>query len=120
MEGKSYCVICGEQKRGLHVKIDRVIDAIRWFKTNVTKNERNNTLVVCKGCYPEYSKMRKKYVARMYLYVGLGVLFTILVLLMSLSILSLLIGALLTGALFLFSLLNYIPDLEIDEKKHAK
>ncbi|MDE1824044.1 MAG: hypothetical protein KGI00_04375 [Candidatus Micrarchaeota archaeon] len=120
MAGKSYCVVCGEQKGGLPVKIDYVIDAIRWFKTKVTKNEKNNALVVCKECYPKYVAMRKKYVSRMYMYVGLGILFTVLVIALNPSIGSFLIGMLLTVALFLFSFLNYMPGLDIDGRKRQK
>lgn len=120
MERKSYCIVCGERRRGLPVKTDHVIDAIRWFKTNVTRNERNNVLVVCKACYPKYKDMRKRFVTRMYAYVGLGVLFAVLVLSRGFSALALVVGLLLIAALFLFSLLNYMPDLELGKKKESK
>ena len=63
-KGKEYCIICGERRSGLPVEDDYVISAIRWFKANVTKNEKNNSLVVCRDCYSKYKRQRKRYEAQ--------------------------------------------------------
>ncbi|EQD59708.1 hypothetical protein B1B_08080, partial [mine drainage metagenome] len=44
------------EKTGHRRQRDYVIGAIRWFKKNVTKNEKGHALVVCKACYPAYKK----------------------------------------------------------------
>lgn len=111
---KSYCIMCGEKKAGIAVKGDRVIRSIRWFKKNVTKNEKGHGLVVCRSCYPEYTKRLAKYRSRQAIYLVLGVLFVISELIISPSAISLLIGLLMLAVLYLFSLLNYAPRLDVD------
>lgn len=114
------CIICGKERVGIPVKNDYIIEAIRWIKTNITKNEKNNRLVVCKECYPKYKKERDRFISRFAIYVGLGVVFVITgsliggfgALLYTLPVLLL---------LFLLSLLNYMPALDIEtvRKKQA-
>ena len=65
---KSYCIVCGKEKKGIEIEYDIVIKGIRWFKRNVTKNEKNNVLVVCSSCYSLYKKSRDKFELRERLY----------------------------------------------------
>ena len=116
LQGKVVCIICGENKPGIRVKEDRVIGAIRWAKRNVTKNEKNNTLVVCRDCYPKYSKERSKYASRQVIYIALGMLFAIMSLLISPAILTFLIAVVVIAFFYGLSLLNYSPALDIRKK----
>ena len=111
----SYCIICGKKKDGIKVADDHVLKTLRWFKTNVTKNVQNNTLVVCKTCYPQYSKQRKKYVSRRTAYVALGIIFLILSMIISSSawLTALSIGILIVLLLYGLSLINYMPGLQL-------
>ena len=88
-------------KKGIAVHEDHVIFAIRWFKTNITKNANNNGLVVCKECYPKYSKERRRYTSRLSLYIGIGVIFAILLIISTPSLGSALAAI---GFLFMFLL----------------
>ncbi len=118
------CIICGEKKDGLRVKNDGIINAIRWLKHNITRNERGYDLVVCKECFLKYREAKTKYDHRRIIYVGIGVIFTLLLLLLSggRSIGALISGIVLIGLMYLLSLLSYMPSLEIPktETKRAK
>jgi predicted nucleic acid-binding Zn ribbon protein len=116
----TYCIICGKKKPGIPVKNDYVLDAIRWFKTNVTKNAQNNKLVVCKEDYSVYKKNRDRYVSRQIIYLVIGILFTILGLFLTFSISTLLVGLGIVAFLYLMSLLNYTPKLNIDANNGAR
>ncbi len=108
------CIICGEKKNGLSVREDYMIQAIRWFKKNVTKNERGYALVVCKSCYPKYAKARKKFENRQLLYLILGVVFAAVLVYASVDKpLAILYGMLVILFMFLLSLLTYMPELEV-------
>ncbi len=109
----SYCIMCGKRRDGLPVANDHIIDAIRLFKRNVTKNEKGSRLVVCRACYAKYRKRRDKYTSRQIMYVALGVIFMILSLFMAPSISTFLIAAVVLLIMYLMSLLNYTPALEI-------
>lgn len=111
----SYCIICGKKKDGIKVADDHILKALRWFKTNVTKNVRNNTLVVCKACYPQYSKRRKKYVNRRTAYVALGIIFLILSVIISFRawLTALSVGTFIVVLLYVLSLINYMPGLRL-------
>lgn len=111
---KSYCIICGEEKDGIEIKDDYVLSSIRWFKTNVTKTEKNNRLVVCKDCYPKYASMRKRYESRQALYVGLGIVFAIMSLVLAPSVTTLFMDIILILFLYALSLLTYMPKLKIN------
>lgn len=106
------CIVCGNERVGLPVRNDHVIHAIRWIKTNITKNEKNNVLVVCKECYPKYKKERSRFVSRMAIYVGLGIVFLIVGLVIA-SVGTLLFTLPVLALLYLLSLLNYMPDLDV-------
>lgn len=109
------CIICGEKKSGLPVKEDFVIGAIRWFKRNVTKNEKGYRLVVCKDCYKEYHKSRAVFERRQIAYLALGVIFTAVLFFASgLNVFTIPFGLALT--LFLYLLLlagRYTPALDV-------
>ncbi len=108
----TYCIMCAKQRQGLPVEDDHVLNALRWFKRNVTKNEQRNKLVVCKEDYPKYKRNRDKYVLRGMIFVSLGVLFMLLALIISLSmIIPAFIVFLLLCAL---SLMNYTPKVRTD------
>ncbi|MDE1856607.1 MAG: hypothetical protein KGH98_00820 [Candidatus Micrarchaeota archaeon] len=108
------CIICGEKRNGLPVKEDFVIGAIRWFKRNVTRNERGYRLVVCKDCYKEYHKSRAVFERRQMAYIALGVIFTAVLFFASgLNVVTIPFGIALT--LFLYALLlagRYMPAVE--------
>ncbi len=114
-----YCIICGKQKRGLPVKNDHVLEALRLFKRNITRNEQGNKLVVCKEDYLAYKKKREKYTSRQTLYIAIGVIFMILGLLVSISLSTILLSIFVIAVLYTLSLINYTPALDIktDEKE---
>ncbi len=111
------CIVCGKPKKGIAVHEDHVIFAIRWFKTNVTKNANNNELVVCKECYPKYAKERRRYTSRLGLYIGIGIIFAILLLISDPSIGSFIAAIGVLIFLYALSLLSYIPRLEVEVQK---
>ena len=116
MKGKktAVCIVCGKPKKGIAVHEDHVIFAIRWFKTNITKNANNNELVVCKECYPKYSKERRRYTSRLSLYIGIGVIFAILLIISTPSVGSVFAAIGVLVFLYALSLLSYIPRLELE------
>ena len=120
MMKQSYCIICGNRKEGLVVKNDFVIEAIRAFKRNVTKNEKGNRLVVCRGCYAQYKKRRDRFSSRQVMYVALGVLFGIFSLLISFTLVSLTLTIIVIAVLYALSLLNYTPALEVADVQENK
>ena len=109
----TYCIICAKQKNGIAIKDDHVLDALHWFKKNVTKNEKGNRLVVCKEDYSAYKKKRDKYTSRQALYVAIGAIFMILGLVASVSLSTVALGILVIAVLYLLSLINYTPALDI-------
>ena len=114
-ETKSVCIICGKEKPGIEVKPDFVIESIRWIKRNITRNEKGNRLVVCRDCYPAYRKLRERFERREKIYLTLGILFALLSFLISSNKLyGLGIGLLVIALLYLFSLLSYIPSLNME------
>ncbi|MDE1865519.1 MAG: hypothetical protein KGH94_02680 [Candidatus Micrarchaeota archaeon] len=121
MMGKRACMICGKERNGEEVKEDYVIQAMRWFKENVTKNAKGYRIVVCNECMPEYRKLRSKFVRRRVMYVGLGVVFTITLAVVSggryLGILF--YGVAITLFLYALSLVSYVPDLKRGEQVQA-
>lgn len=116
---KTACIICGKEKKGLAVNEDFVLETIRWFKTNVSKNVKGYSLVVCNECTNNYRKLRKKYTRRRALYVAIGVLFTIVLTVASngRTIFAPLYGIGLTIILYLMSLLSYMPALKNESEE---
>ncbi|MCL5427722.1 MAG: hypothetical protein M1321_00905 [Candidatus Marsarchaeota archaeon] len=123
---KSYCILCAKERDGIPVKEDNVIKAIRLIKRHVLKSEKRNRLVVCKECYADYKKYRKRYTRRQAIYVGLGIVFLIMLLAISPTWQSKLSGALIgigmTLLLYLLSLLNHVPEIDIpsDGRRSAR
>ena len=111
------CIVCGLEKPGLKVREDFVIKGIRVFKRYVTRNEKGYALVVCKECYPKYKKERDRMVRRRLIYLIIGVLFAAIFIALSPNkALALLYGALIVLFLYLLSLVNYTPALDIQPK----
>ena len=106
-------MICGKEKQGIRIKDDYVIGTLRWFKRNVTRNEQNNTIVVCKECYPKYSGVRKKYLSRQVTYLAIGVAFLVVGLLISPSLGTAGLCVFVLLFLYLLSMFNYVPSLDI-------
>ncbi len=114
---KSYCIVCGNERDGIEIKEDHVIKAVRWFKTNITRNEVNNRLVVCKECYPKYEKARHRYQSRRIMYTALGVIFAVLSLAVSPRLETLAVAVLVIALLYALSYLSYMPSLVIRVEK---
>ena len=107
------CIICGKRIAGLEVRNDYILSSIRWFKRNVTRNEKGFRLVVCKEDFPKYYKQRKSFERKRSLYVGLGIVFAAaLFILSSFNLYSLLYGLGIVVFLYLLSLVSYMPALE--------
>jgi len=122
---ESRCIICGEEKNGLEVKEDFVIYAMRWFKRNITKNEKNYRLVVCKACYPKYYEARRKYERRQALYIVVGILFAATMILVGQNkLLAVIYGIIIILFVYILSLLTYMPAVKIpkrlEESKYKK
>ncbi|MCL4375259.1 hypothetical protein M1394_00460 [Candidatus Marsarchaeota archaeon] len=117
---KRYCIVCGKEKKGIEIEHDIIIKSIRWFKRNVTKNEKNNVLVVCSSCYPLYKKSRDKFELRERLYIALGLIFFILMVFISHTIASFIAGLVVIAFLYLLSLMNYMPKLDLEKAKKIR
>ncbi len=115
---KSYCIVCAKERKGIPVEDDLVLGTVRWFKTNVTRNERNNRLVVCRDCYLKYVAARKKFESRQKLYVAFGAILAGMNLLLSQSLLSLLVSMFIFLLLFTFSMLSYMPRISIKKQSN--
>ncbi len=118
---ESYCIICGEEREGVEVKEDRVLSALRWFNRTILRiPPRNNSIVVCKSCYPTYKKQRKKYLGRQRTYLVLGFLFVLFGAIIAKTVVSIVVGLGLMVFLYLLSLLSYTPELKDISPKPAK
>jgi hypothetical protein len=111
---KSYCIICGQEKDGIEIENDYVISTIRWFKRNITKNEKDNKIVVCKECYPKYKVLRKRFENRQKIYITLGILFIIFGMIISPRVGTLIVTVIVAIFLYLLSLLSYTPKIKLD------
>ncbi|MCL4404811.1 MAG: hypothetical protein M1544_03405 [Candidatus Marsarchaeota archaeon] len=117
MKKESRCIICGKETDGLEVKPDYVIGAMRWFKRNITHNEKNYRLVVCKEDYPKYKKARDSYNSKTISYVIIGVIFAALLIITGRSLGAAAAGIGIIILMYLLSLLSYMPGLKVDSKK---
>lgn len=114
MKKSERCIVCGMEKPGLKVRDDFVINGIRVFKRYITRNEKGYELVVCRECYPKYRKERDKMVRRQIAYMIIGLLFAaVFVIISTNKLVALLYGALIVLFLYVLSLINYIPALDI-------
>ncbi len=115
---ESRCIICGLEKKGLKVREDHVIYAIRWFKRNVTRNEKGYGLVVCRDCYKKYAEARHSYTKKTFAYVGIGVLAAVLwIAVGGIRLYAIAAGVILIAFMYLLSLLSYVPDLDVKREK---
>lgn len=114
---ESRCIICGIKKNGLEIKDDYIINGIHWFKRNITKNERNYHLVVCRDCYKKYEKSKHSYDKRRVSYIALGIITAALWIFLSrLSLGGIIAGIFIITFMYLLSLLSYTPALKISTK----
>ncbi len=115
MKKETRCIICGKELNGLEVKEDYVINAMRWFKRNVTHNEKNYRLVVCKDCYVKYKKARDSYNSKTVSYLAIGVIFAALLIITGRSIGAVAAGAAIIILMYCLSLLSYMPGLKAEK-----
>jgi hypothetical protein len=113
LKRRTYCIVCEKEKKGIELQDDAVLRSLRWFKRNVTRNEKGNRLVVCRDCYSKYKEGRKKYENRQRIYAVLGVLFIIAILTISPSLTALFTSAFILLLLLFLSLLSYTPKISI-------
>ncbi|VVB77333.1 Uncharacterised protein [uncultured archaeon] len=117
---KTYCIVCGNERKGIPVREDYVLGALRWFKKNVTRNEQGNALVVCKDCYGDYKKRRATYESRQKVYLVLGTLFIVVGVASSIgsggfSVTTVLVSLGAFALLYILSLLSYMPKIDLAE-----
>lgn len=111
------CIICNEQKDGLAVAPDYFIDAIRWINSHTVKYENPHRPVVCRQCFAKYSKLRKSFERKRVYYLVIGVLFAgVLVFASRANPYSFLVGIGVIAFMYLLSLINYMPSLELPPK----
>jgi cytochrome b subunit of formate dehydrogenase len=120
MKKETRCIICGKELNGLEVKEDYVINAMRWFKRNVTHNEKNYRLVVCKDCYVKYKKARNSYNSKTVSYLAIGVIFAALLVITGRSLGALAAGIAIIMLMYALSLLSYMPGLKQQSKGASK
>lgn len=121
------CLICGGEKLGIPIREDAVFRAYRaLIHTSRTitgrgeLNKRNYRLVVCRDDYPKYKKMRNSYVRKEFTYVGIGVVFTALMMLVSSTrLLALVYGFVLILFLYVLAQISYMPALDISEEPRS-
>jgi cytochrome b subunit of formate dehydrogenase len=120
MKKETRCIICGKELNGLEVKEDYVINAMRWFKRNVTHNEKNYRLVVCKDCYVKYKKARDSYNSKTVSYLAIGVIFAALLIITGRSLGAVVAGIVIIILMYALSLLSYMPGLKSEKAAKPK
>lgn len=110
-EAKTYCIMCGEERKGLAVREDWVLRILRGVKKAVTK-KTSNDLVVCRGCYPNYEKRRNRFSWRKKMNIALGLLFAAFSLIIAPELVVLLMDIAVIILLYAFALLSYTPDVD--------
>ncbi|MEM0154585.1 MAG: hypothetical protein QW814_01995 [Methanothrix sp.] len=120
MKKETRCIICGKELNGLEVKDDYVIKSMRWFKRNVTHNEKNYRLVVCKDCYVKYKKARDSYNSKTISYLAIGVIFAALLIITGRSLGAVVAGIAIIILMYALSLLSYMPGLKQQAKDIPK
>lgn len=114
------CIVCGIKRDGLPVKDDGVIKFIRWFKRNITKNEKGYDLVVCRDCYRRYEKSKSIYDRRRILYTSLGVIVAVLwIIIGGIRIETVITAIVFIAIMYLLSLVSYTPSLIISSHSRA-
>ncbi len=114
------CIICGKEVDGLEVKPDHVINAMRWFKRNITHNEKNYRLVVCKDCYVKYKKARDSYNSKTVSYILIGVIFAALLIITGRDLGAVAAGIGIIILMYVLSLLSYMPGLKLAKSEKRK
>ncbi len=114
MMRENRCIMCGEHKNGLEVIDDNVIRGIRWVKEKLGR-KTGFRLVVCKECYANYRKARKKFEGRLKLYLALGVLMAILLITIN-PLSGVVFGSMIVVFMYFISLLTYVPRVSIPGK----
>jgi predicted RND superfamily exporter protein len=115
---KTACIICTKENiQGSKVIEDNIILSIRKIKEKMGA-AKGYKLVVCKDCLEKYKKKRKNFEMKSFLYLGLGIVITLLLLFLNFSIGSLVGGLLIFLILLIAALLGYVP--KIEEEKEVK
>jgi hypothetical protein len=113
----SRCIICGNEREGLEVLPDYMLDTIRWFKRK-TGTEKKYRLVVCRDCFESYSKLRQRYRRRQIECVALGLIFAAVLVSFN-FVRGIFFGGAIVVFMYLLSQLSWIPALRMPapEKK---
>ncbi len=119
------CIMCGNEKPGIAISEDsifkvykKLIHGVRIVTGRGDLNARRFNLVVCREDYPKYKKMRNSYVRKEFTYVGLGAVFTALMVIVSASkLLALAYGFALMLFLYLLAQISYMPALDIPDER---
>lgn len=113
---ESRCIICGKAIDGIEIRNDYVIEGIRIFNRKILHKYRNYRLVVCKGCYLKYNKDRKSYLKKQATYLGIGIIFAVLLAIGSAAnIFAIFYGIIIIAFMYLLSLISYRPALNISK-----
>ena len=111
---KPRCIICNEQKDGLRVAPDYFIETVRWINSHTIKYKNPYRPVVCRQCFTKYRKLRKSFERKRIYYLVIGVLFAgVLAVASKGNPYSFLAGLGVIAFMYLLSLINYMPALEI-------
>ncbi len=109
------CIYCGGEKDGIEVREDAVVAAMRWFNRRVLKKYRNYKLVVCKECYLDYKKARKRFMRKQVSYLAIGFLFAALLIAVSPdNAFTYVYGIVVITFMYLLSLVSYVPALKTE------
>jgi hypothetical protein len=110
---KPRCIICGEEKEGLNIKIDNIVTTIRWINSHTIRAKSRGRPVVCRECFPKYYKARKSYEKKLVSYLIIGILFAIFIIVASRARpSSFLFGFAIIVFMFLLSIISYVPSVE--------
>jgi hypothetical protein len=107
--------MCGNKREGLEVLPDYMIGIIRWFK-HLTRSEKRYRLVVCRECFENYSKARRRYRRKQIEYLAVGVLFAALLAAFN-PIPGIIYGIAIIAFMYLLSQLSWMPALRMPETK---
>lgn len=111
---KPRCMICNEQKPGIDVRPDSVINTLRWLNSHTLKYKNQYRPVVCRECFQKYLKARKSFERKRTSYLVIGVLFAVVLFITSRADpWSILAGLGVIALMYLLSLINYTPELEL-------
>ena len=113
---KPRCIICNAEKDGIGIRPDAVVNTLRWFNTRTFKYKNPYRPVVCRECYQKYRKARKSFEHKRAAYLVIGILFVaVLVVASRGNPYSALAGLGVIAFMYLLSLVNYMPALDIPQ-----